>query len=266
VEGREGKVASSGGCVGAGKRARAKVDTIPWIDALPPDPTAVLRHLYREMGRLGIELDDLSPTQRSVLQDVEHWIDRGLVDALTHILSQIAQISSPGRDPQRAPIQVRAVITRRGALSLRWGAAVRSKSGEGEDRPFRRRAHLRVVGAEGTSPNLPDAARRSVKAFNGVLLLRSVRGLSESSRSTKANNYLDPVSILLIFLVRRCYENFIERLRERSPVEMVDRFIFAFDRTTSKPFQQLRSWKIVEAQDRVDNLVALEGARGRARR
>jgi hypothetical protein len=235
---------------------------IPWIDALPPEPTAVLRHLYREMGRLGMEASDLSPMQRSVLQDVEHWLDRGLADALILTLTQIAPAATP--DGARAtPIQVRAVITRRGALTLRLQPLACVNASERE-RLFHRRPHLRLVGPESSSLDLPEARPRSAKTLNELVLLRSVRGLGEPRRASKI--YPDPVSVLLVFLVRRCYEVFIEKLCRCAPVEVVDQFVFAFERTGTKPFQQLQSWKIVETQRRTASLVALGGSRGRARR
>jgi hypothetical protein len=250
-----------------GRRALARrsnaVGCIPWLDALPPDPMEVLCHIHREFGRLGMGLEDLSVDQRSVLHDVQHWFDRGFADALTRVLADAAPPAGAALDANSTPLRLRATVTRRGALCVRWEPLRRSP--DGSERGHRRN-HLRVVGSKTRSPSTAQPPPRVAHAENELIAFRKLGALGGLYRGHKAECDIEPLSILLIFLVRRCYELFINNLKEYASIIVISEFVFEFSRTDQRPFQQLRSWKITELQDRRDNLVALESLRGRARR
>jgi len=221
----------------------ANVRTLPWLDLLPPDPLEVLCHIHQECGRLGVEVDEFPEHHVVLMRDVRAWLSQARPDSVARAVSA-AGAGIEGRAPG-SPVRVRAALTRQG--SLRVGLERSPRPLDRARRPLRpdRRPSLRLVGSR---HEVPPPVARAAGGARELIFFRQVARLGGISHGRRPAAELEPLSALLVLLVRSCYEALLKQLRQHMDVELADQFVFDFVKVPQRPFQRLRSWKIVAAQ------------------
>jgi hypothetical protein len=250
------------GVTGMARRPKlSDMRAIPWVDLIRPVPTEMLSHIYGELGRLAIDVDDLPKGHRSILREVETWLAQGLAGSIASVAVEIDRRRRAGQVSAPGAICVRVRMSRQGGLTVDWDWSGQSAARSSTEHAADRSGHLRLVGAE--RPILRSIRPPVTKsASNQLLGFRHLGGLGGfSQRCSKPE--LDALSVLLIFLARCCYEALLENLSRHAEIEAADRFAFNFARTQHRPFQQLRSWTIERAPHRADGLVDLGDRRNR---
>lgn len=222
-----------------------------------------VKHLLTELGRLGLEVDDIerhdrAPHTKTVLSDLMDWLSEHpgqayakLVDWRTLDLLRLqARLE---RDRSAKPrIELSAHVTKMNNLSVRWHPKGWRNADFDWHRSDRNQFNLITHRKWTDAPDFcwfegDEDPTFNSRPSNELIYLRGVGNLRPEPRDTYGpyatfNN--DIVDSILICAVRAAYEGLIEQLKNSFDIDVIDSFDFVLRGESPSDGEQSRRYPV----------------------
>ncbi|MDR6477054.1 hypothetical protein C8K18_11327 [Paraburkholderia sp. GV068] len=245
---------------------------ISWYNSSRTSAGEYICHISRELGRLGMDVDDIESHDRSrhgqtVLSDLISWMSDPASNAFSKLFDwktlDLAQMQLRlGQNSSAKPrIELSAHITKMNNLSVRWHPGGWKQSYF--DWNATGRNYFNLI-SQKKWPHPPDfhwfegdeSSTFNSRASNELMYIRGVGNLEpepEQKYGPYATYNRDVVASILICAVRSAYEGLIERLRCTFEVDVVDAFHFETreepEGDDARSIRRVISWSLEDANE-----------------